>query len=476
MIRKWMALLLSLLLVMMLPLSALADRQHTLTVVPGELIGSQQAVVDLLNVLDLRLTEGDRSGALTIMLNDQDIATLGLTVDTTGLYVSSNIIGADVLYVTWEDGFAFLTDQVMIRLTEQGIDQATMQAIESSLEEAKTTIVAGIGAGTAVVTQPSAPATIEESMAMVEEMFPGDEQMAAYIKSLYEDISVEAGVFASEKRDAADQKYRMTMDEADLLTLCETDYMRNMVTEQLAAQNQQATEAELKAAADEVMAEVKALYEESGFEMIMEMYTQDAGQTLVGMDMIMNMSLDAGEVTEGEKLQTTMQMAAVYDRLTDENGVSYKATAGIAADSSKAEFSFNLNKGNNGVSEGMLGVLAEGEEIVITYEAENTAPDTRVRGAALYMRSGANAILEPSASDRPMISFVLKSEPADESVLNALDTAKPETSVNVMKLSDEAMQALGSQLMANGMQVLYTALGQLPTSVLTMVMNLSMGK
>ena len=117
--RKWMALLLSLLLVMMLPLSALADRQHTLTVVPGELIGSQQAVVDLLNVLDLRLTEGDRSGALTIMLNDQDIATLGLTVDTTGLYVSSNIIGADVLYVTWEDGFAFLTDQVMIRLTRQ---------------------------------------------------------------------------------------------------------------------------------------------------------------------------------------------------------------------------------------------------------------------------------------------------------------------------------------------------------------------
>jgi len=224
-----------------------------------------------------------------------------------------------------------------------------------------------------------------------------------------------------------------------------------------------------------VMAEVKALYEESGFEMIMEMYTQDAGQALVGVDMIMNMSLDAGEV-EGEKLQTSMQMAAVYDRLTDENGVSYKATAGIAADSSKAEFSFNLNKGNNGVSEGMLGVLAEGEEIVITYEAENIAPDTRVRGAALYMRSGANAILEPAASDRPMISFVLKSEPADESVLNALDTARPETSVNVMKLSDEAMQALGNQIMANGMQVLYTALGQLPTSVLTMVMNLSMGK
>lgn len=475
MIRKWMALLLSLLLVMTLPLSALADRQHTLTVVPGELIGSQQAVADLLGVLDLRLTEGDRSGALTIMLNDQDIATLGLTADTTGLYVSSNVIGADVLYVTWEDGFAFLTDQVMIRMIEQGIDQATMQAIESTLEEAKTTIVAGIGAGTAVAAQPVSPATIEESMAMVEKMFPGDEQMAAYIKSLYEDISVEDGVFASEKRDTADQKYRMTMDEADLLTLCETEYMRNMVMGQLAAQNQQATEAELKAAADEVMAEVKALYEESGFEMIMEMYTQEASQALVGVDMIMNMSLDAGEV-EGEKLQTSMQMAAVYDRLTDENGVSYKATAGIAADSSKAELSFNLNKGNNGVSEGMLGVLAEGEEIVITYEAENIAPDTRVRGAALYMRSGANAILEPAASDRPMISFVLKSEPADESVLNALDTAKPETSVNVMKLSDEAMQALGSQIMANGMQVFYTALGQLPTSVLTLIMNMSMGE
>ena len=38
MIRKWMTLLLSLLLAVTVPLSALADTQHTLSIVPGELL------------------------------------------------------------------------------------------------------------------------------------------------------------------------------------------------------------------------------------------------------------------------------------------------------------------------------------------------------------------------------------------------------------------------------------------------------
>jgi len=43
MIRKWMTTLLAMLLAMMLPLCALADTQHTLTILPGDALATEQA-------------------------------------------------------------------------------------------------------------------------------------------------------------------------------------------------------------------------------------------------------------------------------------------------------------------------------------------------------------------------------------------------------------------------------------------------
>ncbi len=474
MIRKWMTLLLSLLLAVAVPLSVLADTQHTFTIVPGELLATEEAIADLLKVVDLRLTEGERSGALTVLLNEQPLVTLGLTADTTGLYAASDVLGADVLYVTWDDAFAMLTDLMKANLAEAGMDLAAVQALESNMAEAKNSIVTAIGSGAAVSPQVSAPATMEESMEMVKQMFPDDPEMVKYIEGLYADMTIEDGTFAAENRDTADQKWRMTMDAADLVAICDTAYMRTMMLETLAMENADATEAELAKAADELIAEVKKLYEESGFEMIMEMYTLDAGQTLVGVDMDMSMSM-AGEA-EGEALQTAMLMNADYNRLSDMEGTAYQAEVKMSADGEDVLVDFDLYRANSGKSKGMLGMLADGEEIIFTYEAENVAADTRVRGIALYMRSGATAILEPAAADRPVISFVIKTEPAPEDTLAALENANADNSVNVLKLSDAEMQALGTTIMTNGMQVLYTALGQLPTSTLNLLMSSGMAE
>ena len=70
MFRKWLTILVALMM-MAMPFGAMADTQHTLSIVPGDVMASEQAVVDLLNVLDLRLTTGEKSGALTVLLNDQ---------------------------------------------------------------------------------------------------------------------------------------------------------------------------------------------------------------------------------------------------------------------------------------------------------------------------------------------------------------------------------------------------------------------
>lgn len=465
MIRKWMALLMALVMVVVLPLNALADKQHTFSVIPGEMLASEPAIADLLEVLDLRLTEGDRSGALTVVLNEMPIVTLGLTADTTGLYAASEVLGENVLYVTWDDSFAMLTDLMTASMTEAGADAATLQGMENSLAEAKNVLITTIGTGISGTQQLPAPTTVEQSLEMVEEFFPDDPGMVAYVKNIYEDMSVEDGTFADENRDTADQKWRMTMDSADLVAICDTAYMRNMILEALAMENEGASEAELNKAADETIAEVKKIFENSNFEMVMDLYTLEAGQVQVGMDMILNMSIEDGEQ------KNTVQTAVEYDRLTDAEGVSYKADGAMAVDGQSIHFLFDLYRANSGKSEGMAGVLVDGEEILFTYEAENTAADTRVRKSDLYMRSGATAILEPAASDRPVIGFEIVTEPAGEETLAALENATADNSVNVLKLSDAEMQSLGNTIMTNGMQLLYTALGQLPTSTLGLLMS-----
>lgn len=461
MIRKWMSILVSLLLAIALPMSALADTQHTLSIVPGEMLASEEGIADLLNVLALRFTQGNKSGALTVLLNDQPMVTVGLSADTTGLYASSEMLGADVLYVTWDDAFALMSDLMQASMAEAGADKEAVEAMQTSLAQAKNSIINTIEAGVATAPKASMPASMEESLKTIEKMFPDDPEMVKYIQGLYEDITVEDGSFASEKRDTADQKYVMTMDEKDLLAICETNYMKTVMTQALAAENTEVTEEDLAS----LMDEVKKLYEESGFKMVMEMYTKDAGQTLVGMDMNTGMSIKEDDVS------TDVTMTAVYDRLTGESGVSHKASAQMKVDDEAAKFEFTLDAAHNGESTGLFGMLVDEQEIVILYNAKNTAENVRERKADLYVRSDATAILQPSASDRPVIGVVVTTEPASADTLAALEKATADNSVNVLKLSDEEMQTLANQISTNAMQVFYSALSQLPTTTLNLLMG-----
>jgi len=468
MIRKWMMMVLALLLAAVLPMNAVADTQHTLSVVPGELLASEEAIADLFEVLDLRLTEGEKSGALTMLLNGQEIVTLGLTADAVGLHAVSNFFGTEVLYVTWDDAFSLLGEVLMASMAESGAEEGMLQSLEAGLAEVKNGLITAINAGITIKPQVSTPATMEESLQMIQEMFPDDPAMVEYIKGLYEEMTIEDGSFADENRDTADQKYRMTMDEEDLVAICETNYMKTALGEALAMEMTDASEEELAKAVEDALAEVKKLYEESGFEMIMEMYTLDAGQTLVGLEMIMNASIEEAEQ------QSTMQMAAEYDRLTDAEGVSHKADGAMAVDAEKVQFVFDLYSANSGMTTGMIGMLADGEEIVVMYEAENTAPEIRNQKADVYTRSGATAILEPAASARPLFGVVIVTEPAPAETLAALENAAPESSLNVLRLSESELTALGEQILTNAMQALYTALSQLPTSTMNLLMNSGM--
>ena len=467
MIRKWMAFLLAVLMLAAVPFGAMADMQHTLSVSASSSLGIPQGIIDLMDATALRLTTGESSGALTVVMNDQEIVTLGMTADENGLYAAGEVLGDDVLYITWEELIDLYIRTMETTLAEAGVtDEAILQELQASADQMKDAIE------TAIQAEPfeteAAPATTEEMIEALEEMFPDDTQMIACIKDIYDRVTVEDGSFSFDKRDTADQKHRMTMDENDLIAICDTAYVRNSVLESMKAEMTELSEEEINSMLDVSLAQVKKLFELSGFELIMELYTQDEGMTLVGADMIMNMKLDGAALGDA-RAQSTVQMAFVYDRLTKAEGVSHKAEGAAAIDQERADLAFEMMANNDGTAEGMLGLLAGSEEYVITFSTEKEEEKT-TRLFELYLRSGATAILEPAASARPLAALQVVTEPADGAKLAKLESADAANSLNVMALSDIQRNELLSVISANGIQVYFNLLSELPTSALQMLM------
>ena len=96
MTHKLITTLLCLVLAVALPLAALADTRHTLTLIPGDDLSAVPAIADLCDALSLTLTKGEKSGGLTLSVGGEDIATVALGADSTGLYAQSTLLGDDV--------------------------------------------------------------------------------------------------------------------------------------------------------------------------------------------------------------------------------------------------------------------------------------------------------------------------------------------------------------------------------------------
>lgn len=504
MIRNMMKTLLCLMLALMLPLAACADTQRTLTIIPGDELASIEAVKDLLDVLSFTLTTGEKSAALTVSLDGTEIATVALAADTTGIYARSGLVSDDVFYATWDEVFDSFGNVLKTSISAQAtaigeeIDESAFEAIDTMIDAYKLQVTSVFIAAEA---QPSKIQTPEESLAMIKQMFGDDPGMVAFYEGIFDLMTSEEGEFADESRDTATGKISWVMTGADIAPICDSEYMRSLIESLVKSEAGSLEEEALEAKVDETLELIRKVYEESDMNISMEMFTADDGETLVGM--IMGMSMSVTE--DNETVEIGMNLN--YDRLTGETGVSHKADMSMVVTEDdetveigmkfdydrtdgkdgvihKADFSmsakdsvtdgevmkaaFELVKGANGVSDGSLAVLMEDEQITFVYHGENV-DDTRERTLAFYDRPNASAIVEPAASDRPIITVVVVSSEADEGRLEAIENATPETAVNVLKLSVEEMNEIINEASVRMMQAVYLGMSKLPSSVLMLI-------
>lgn len=465
MIRKLITTLLCLLLTAALPLAALADTQHELEIIPGDAIAALPPAGDFCEALGLTFTRGEKSAALTLSISDTPIATVALGVDMDALYVQSSLLGDDVFYVGWEDGFDFLENLFKATLEGQAaaqgteVDEAAIEAVEQMLDAYKQQIMLAVAAGADGMTRGMISVdTPEEMMEKIGKVFDDDDGMLDFYAGLLEKITFEEGEFKDDERDTATIHMSMTLTGEDMAGVCDTQYMRNAMEMALKAENPTLEGEALDAMVEEALEEVRKVYEDNDINIVLNVYAADDRQTIVGMDMGMEMSI-TGE--EPEQVGFNMN----YDRLTGENGENHRADLSITADGEElGQIAFQLDRGADGVSEGFLAMLVQSQQITFVYHGHNEE-DQRLRTLDIYARDKATAIIEPAASDRPVIGFSLTSGQVENSVLDQIDDATPDTAVDILKLSAQERKTLAADIQTRVIQAVFTAVDNLPESV-----------
>lgn len=465
MIRKLITTLLCLLLTAALPLAALADTQHELEIIPGDAIAALPPASDFCEALGLTFTRGEKSAAFTLNISDTQIATVALGADMDGLYVQSSLLGDDVFYVDWDEGFDFLEDLFKAALEGQAaaqgteVDEAAIEAVEQMLEAYKQQIMLAVAAGADGMTRGMISVdTPEEMMEKIGKIFDDDDGMLDFYAGLLEKITFEEGEFKDDERDTATSHMSMTLTGEDMAGVCDTQYMRNAMEMALKAENPTLEGEALDAMVEEALEEARKVYEDGNISIVLNVYAADGGETIVGMDMGMAMSV-AGE----KPAQAGFNMN--YDRLTGEDGVNHRADVSITADGEElGQIAFQLDRGTDGVSEGFLAMLVQSQQITFVYHGHNEE-DQRLRTLDIYARDKATAIIEPAASDRPVIGFRLTSGQVESSVLDQIDDATPDTAINALNLSAKDLEALVTEIQARVTQAVFSAVANLPESV-----------
>ena len=325
MIRKLITTLLCLLLTAALPLAALADTQHELEIIPGDAIAALPPASDFCEALGLTFTRGEKSAALTLSISDTQIATVALGADMDGLYVQSSLLGDDVFYVDWDEGFDFIEDLYKATLEGQAaaqgteVDEAAIEAVEQMLEAYKQQIMLAVAAGADGMTRGMISVdTPEEMMEKIGKVFDDDDGMLDFYAGLLEKITFEEGEFKDDERDTATSHMSMTLTGADIAGICDTKYMRSTLEMALKSEDPTLEGEALDAMVEEELEEVRKVYEDNDINIVLNVYAADDRQTIVGMDMGMEMSI-TGE--EPEQVGFNMN----YDRLTGENGENHRA-------------------------------------------------------------------------------------------------------------------------------------------------------
>ena len=466
----------------------------TLTITPGELLASEQAIADLCKVTAFNFIEQNENLIGTaLLMGGKEVFTLSMKGSGQGLYAQSHVFGKSVLFLGWDE----LQKQLEVMM--EGMAPGSSAGLATQFQTLRDAFLGNLPSMTAT------PQTPEEVKALVRQVYGNDEVMINWVDGLLSRMVVTPGEFTGPNHDPATEKTELLLTQDDFIAIFDTQYMKDMLTQTLRSSNPTLTEEQLQAHLKEFLAEGKKEIAKISIQAPITALAH--GEELVALEMPMvlqgtqqSWNSDTNEFVEAPM---TVNFPIRYHRLTvgDVKKHSFALLGEVDGDFAFSldgecnerdekhwDFSGNLmagaavvsitgsgtTEGNadimdftlavNGIDQFRLGLLLR--DSVKAYDVQ---ADLYVTPTLLGMGPGTSSLSDA----KPLVSFnthTIAQEP--DGRFDAVQKATPETSLELMKMSPAEWNQFGTELNTNITQVLYAIMAELPESVLALVSTL----
>ncbi len=475
--KKFLSFIVSLVLLVFAVAPAFAEGMETLTTItiePGAQLAAITELTQIAEIAALRIqTMPEGYGALALVLNNTDAFTALFRVDENGAYVQSQAFGVTPLYFSWEDLKTLMTQQM-----------------ENNPE-----MLAGSSMFSGDMFQAMMDGTMTEEQAM--NMMGVDDELLTFIGDIQTAQTIETGEFTLEGSDSADQKAVTVLTKEDLKRAVGLSIVRKQIESQMVASSPSMTQEEIKTVVDAQIGQLQQSIDEGNMNVTVTEYTK--GGEFVAMQVVFGGTVDGVEGGASFTLtKTTVDQAKfyqmnvrVYEGETDylnEQGSLYMsdtfASGNIAINSFDqkpvflANFSCDRSTPNQTTGEVALTMYNTGatgqESVLLSFNAEHSdaAKDTSF---SLYTHDGSIEDLKAAMADASLITinFHTVTQP-DSGFFTALQGATPEASTQMLRMSQEELNAYMQAMQQSMMMTVLTVIQNLPPDISNALMQ-SMG-
>ena len=448
--------------------SAAAENMETVTTIslqPGTLMADTEDVGQILDIAAIRIhSMPEGYGAFVLSLNDTDALTSLFRLEQDGIYVQCNALGQQSLYFTWEEIKDFVMEQLEAASAEmQDMDMPyDMSMLQSMMDGTMT----------------------EEQLL---EMIGFDEELLAYIGDIQAKQVIESGSFTLNGSDAANTKAVTALDKDDLCRAIDLPIVREQIAGQLMMDSDYSQE-EIDQMVDEQLAELKQTIEDGNASITSTVYTMD--DEFIAMNFEFDLNIDDGSgfvpiSVAVTSTRTTIESAKFYqlsviltqgeEEFLNQYGSLYISDEFIAGqytfyslpDEPMLTAELNCDRSQAGQTTGELALTVHegsGETAYVMFDllkADNVT-DTSI---SVYIGSSVEEI-KAAFADSSLITIDLHTvvQP-DSGFFTALQDATPETSVQLLQLSDEALENYMLSIQEELLTTLINAIENLPPDI-----------
>lgn len=488
MIRKILASVLCLMLALALPLGALAATDVTVRLIPGDELTQQEPTVGAaFNSLFVHVVGADEGATVALESDKGEIVSAALAGNENGIYVSSPLLGDRTLYFTMEDLQNFMVET----MKQQGAGEEEIAQIQQMFAQ--------------MSAQPAAVALESQDM----EAMMNDPALMQLITGMADKIVITEGEFTDAAHDPATTQTVVTLTGEDLAPVFDmvfdTQMFKDMYTD-LAKTSGMEPEAVLKM--------IKDMISQLDVKYVMTVLTNEDDLCAMQMDVTVvgdgtfevpgengsattesfyidtTMDLDVNALTKAEdvvNVNITCNMtdkgdaegdlekaSFVADIVADDNADTVTFVGSMTVEGSeneKLDFQGAFAEGEDDSLNGWIAILAENNQITFQIQAKEEADVTNVL-VSLLVRENATAIVEPTWSDKPLFSVAVQvKEVETPAALTALASATPETSLQLLKMTEAELESELEAISGDAISALMAGLSNLPAELLSLMME-----